>query len=391
MRRLNRMFTRARGIDARLIDALVAAALLAATVTDAFTGRHHHGVLVVLGAVVVSATVAWRRRAPALATLSAVGGIVLYGRTSGQSQLTFEPVAVLLDYYMLGRVPGTRRNLLDAGLLALAVAGVVLTPGNPAPIDVAATWALFVVIPFAAGRAVASRSALNRELRASADRLEREQEERALRAAAEERNRIARELHDVVAHSVSVMVIQTAAARRVAGEDPDAAREALSSVEACGRDALIEMRRMVGVLRRGDIELAAPAPGLSHLPALAERARAAGLPVELRVEGEPLAVPPGLDLVAYRVVQEALTNAIKHAGPARARVHVKFTPDLLELDVSDTGGGPANPDVHAGGGHGLVGMRERITLYGGELYVGRGRGGGFRVQARLPLREAVMV
>ncbi len=390
MRKLNGLFTRARAMDPRAVDVLVAGALAIAAAVDAVAGKHHHGVLVVLGAVAVPSTVAWRRRAPALATLVALGAIVLYGRSSASKQMTFEPIAVLLDFYMLGRIPGQRRIYLDAALLALAVVAIMLTPGSGSVVDLAGTWALFVVVPFAAGRAVSSRSALTRELRADADRLEREQEEQARRAAAEERTRIARELHDVVAHSVSVMVIQTAAARRVARDDPDAAREALRLVEGCGRDALVEMRRMVGVLRRGDVQLAGPAPGLSHLPELVERARAAGLPVELRIEGERGAMSPGLDLVAYRVVQEALTNALKHAGPARARVHVTFTPELLELDVSDTGRGPV-AEGSSDGGHGLVGMRERLALYGGELHVGRRRGGGFHVRARVPLREPVTV
>jgi signal transduction histidine kinase len=259
--------------------------------------------------------------------------------------------------------------------------------------DVAASWSLFAAVPFAAGRAIGSRVALSAELRADARRLEREQEERARRAAADERNRIARELHDVVAHSVSVMVIQTQAARRVAKSDREAAGAALRTVQACGRDALTEMRRMIGVLRHGDAELAgATAPAISQLGALVARARAAGLPVELRIEGEPRDLSPGLELVAFRIVQEALTNAIKHAGPARARVAVAFAPEALELEISDTGRGPASALGEASTpavGHGLVGMRERVNLYGGELQTGRARGGGFRVWARVPLLEKV--
>jgi signal transduction histidine kinase len=233
--------------------------------------------------------------------------------------------------------------------------------------------------------------ALTRELRANAQRLEREQQERARHAAAEERNRIARELHDVVAHGVSVMVIQTQAARRVAAGDREAARDALSSVQGCGRDALMEMRRMIGVLRHGDEQLAgSTAPALSQLGGLVAQARAAGLPVELRIDGEARDLSPGLDLVAFRVVQEALTNAIKHAGPARALVRVTFTPCAVELEISDTGRGPALPDGDTDATRqGLVGMRERLVLYGGELETGRARGGGFKVRARIPLPETV--
>jgi signal transduction histidine kinase len=328
--------------------------------------------------------------------MTAVGvvSVTLYGVSSHGAHETFPSIeiAAVLDYYMLGRVSVQRgRPELDAVLLAAAVAVLVIVPGRPRVIDVASTWTLVVGVPFAVGRTIGSRAALTRELRANAQRLEREQQERARRAAAEERNRIARELHDVVAHGVSVMVIQTQAARRVAGNDREAARAALSSVQTCGRDALMEMRRMIGVLRHGEEELAgASAPALSQLGALVARARAAGLPVELRIDGEPRDLTPGLDLVVFRVVQEALTNAIKHAGPARALVTVTFTTAALELEISDTGRGPALADGDTdAAGQGLVGMRERLVLYGGELQTGRARGGGFKVRARIPLPETV--
>jgi signal transduction histidine kinase len=306
--------------------------------------------------------------------------------------MPIESIAAALDYYMLGRLSIQRRRPeVDAVLLGAAVAAIVIIPGNPGLIRVATTWTSAVGVPFAVGRAVGSRAALTRELQANAQRLEREQEERARHAAAEERNRIARELHDVVAHSVSVMVIQTQAARRVAAGDPEAARDALRSVQSCGRDALMEMRRMIGVLRHGDEQLAgATAPALSQLGVLVARARAAGLPVDLRIDGEARDLSPGLDLVAFRVVQEALTNAIKHAGPARALVRVTFTTGALELEICDTGRGPAPTDGETDAtGQGLVGMRERLVLYGGELQTGRARGGGFKVRARIPLPESV--
>jgi signal transduction histidine kinase len=393
VRRLENLLTRARGIDPRAVDAAVAVALVAGAVAVAAAGKHH-GPLTLLAAAAACATVAWRRRAPAAATAVGVVSITVAGVSTHGAHGTFPPVsiAVVLDYYMLGRLSIQRgRPEVDAGLLVAAVAAIVIIPGVPGVSHVAGIWAQYVGVPFVAGRVVGSRAALTRELRANAQRLEREQRERARHAAAEERNRIARELHDVVAHSVSVMVIQTQAAREVAARDREAARDALSSVQRCGRDALMEMRRMIGVLRHGDEELAgATAPALSQLGALAERARAAGLPVELRIDGEPRELTPGLDLVAFRVVQEALTNAIKHAGPARALVRVTFATGTLELEISDTGRGPAladgDPDAT---GQGLVGMRERLVLYGGELQTGRARGGGFRIRARIPLRETV--
>ena len=391
MKSLERLLTRASNADPRAVDIAVAVVLtVGSLITTA--ASNHHGPIALLSAAALCATVAWRRQAPAVTTLVAVVAITIYEQAGASKSMTLEPLAALLNFYMLGRLPrdGARR-WVDAGLLALAIGAITLSPGNSHVIDVLGTWGLFVVLPFAAGRAIASRTALTSELRANAERLEREQEERARRAAAEERNRIARELHDVVAHSVSVMVIQTQAARRVAGADRDAAREALRSVEACGREALSELRRMMGTVRHGDTELAGTAaPGLSQLDGLVARARAAGLPVELRVEGERHELSPGVDLVAYRVVQEALTNTIKHAGPARARVILTFGRESLELEITDTGRGPEAADDHDdAGGHGLLGMRERLALFGGELHTGKGRAGGFEVRARIPISEAV--
>jgi signal transduction histidine kinase len=393
VRRLENLLTRTRGIDARAVDAVVAVALVAAAVAAAAAGKHH-GPLTLLAAAATCATVAWRRQAPAAMTAVAVVSVTVYGLGSHAPHARFPPteIAAVLDYYMLGRLSVERgRPEVDVVLLGAAVGAIVIIMGNAGLDRVATTWTAAVGVPFVAGRVVGSRVALTRELRANAQRLEREQQERARQAAAEERNRIARELHDVVAHSVSVMVIQTQAARRVAAGDREAARDALSSVQSCGRDALTEMRRMIGVLRHGDEELAgATAPALSQLGALVARARAAGLPVELRIDGEPRELTPGLNLVVFRVVQEALTNAIKHAGPARAVVTVTFTTGALELEVSDTGRGPAPAHGYTDvAGQGLVGMRERLVLYGGELQTGRARGGGFRVRAHIPLREAV--
>jgi signal transduction histidine kinase len=385
--------TRARGIDPRAQDAVVAVALVAGAVAVAAAGKHH-GPLTLLATAAACATVAWRRQAPAAATAVAVVSITVAGVSSHglHQRFPLTGIAAVLDYYMLGRLSVQRgRPEVDAGLLVAAFGAIVITPGIPGVTRVAGIWAQYVGVPFVAGRVVGSRAALTLELRANAQRLEREQQERARHAAAEERNRIARELHDVVAHSVSVMVIQTQAARRVATGDREAARAALTSVQSCGRDALMEMRRMIGVLRHGDEELAgATAPALSQLGALVARARAAGLPVELRIDGEPRELTPGLNLVAFRVVQEALTNAIKHAGPASALVRVIFTTGALELEVSDTGRGPAPAHGYTDApGQGLVGMRERLVLYGGELQTGRARGGGFRVRARIPLPETV--
>jgi signal transduction histidine kinase len=221
------------------------------------------------------------------------------------------------------------------------------------------------------------------EAKERAARAEREREERARAAVAEERARIARELHDVVGHSVSVMTVQASGVRRLLRPDQEREREALLVVERTGREALAEMRRMVGVLRRPEEAPAlAPQPSLDHLSRLVDQAREAGLPVELRIEGEASQLPAGVDLTAYRLVQEGLTNVVKHAQATRAEVLVDYGDSYVEVTVRDDGRGVGNGD---GGGHGLVGMRERVSVYGGELDAGPQPGGGYRLRAKLPL------
>ena len=216
-------------------------------------------------------------------------------------------------------------------------------------------------------------------------RLAREREERGRAAIAAERRRIARDLHDVIAHSVGVMTIQAGAARLLLDADPERARDPLRAVEETGRDALGELRRLLDVLPLERQEAAlAPQPGLATLPELVARVRTAGLPVELAVEGETPTLAPGVELAAYRIVQEALTNARKHAGPARARVSVRCRDESLELEIANDGRPAPQPGSR---GHGLVGMRERAALYGGDLEAGPQQGGGFLVRARLPVNE----
>ncbi len=216
-------------------------------------------------------------------------------------------------------------------------------------------------------------------------RVEQELELRqvAEQAAAEERARIARELHDVVAHSVSVMVVQASGVRRLLKEEQHRERDALLSVEQIGRQALTEMRRMLGVMRTADGELPslAPQPGLQHLERLVAHVEEAGLPVTLRIEGRRPELAPGIDLSAYRIVQEGLTNALKHSRGGHAEVIVRYHEDSVQLEIIDDGLG-ANGD---GPGHGLVGMRERVALYGGKLDAGPRDGGGFVLRAELPV------
>jgi len=216
-----------------------------------------------------------------------------------------------------------------------------------------------------------------------AARIEREREQRMRAAVEAERARIARDLHDVIAHSVSVMTVRAEEARLLVGEAPERAREPLVSVEETGREALAELRRLLGILRMEDGEATlVPQPGMADLGALIVRVRQAGLPVELHVEGGPEDLPPGIDLAAYRIVQEALANALEHAGRAQARVTVRYGGGALELEIADDGArGRDNGGIRGG----LVAVQERVSVYGGELEAGPRTGGGYAVRAHLPL------
>jgi signal transduction histidine kinase len=276
-----------------------------------------------------------------------------------------------------------------------AIAGIVLAIGVEALvayrdplknlsafIATCIVFGLIWTVAFALGRKFEEAD----EAKKRAALAEREREERARTAVTEERARIARELHDVVGHSVSVMTVQASAVRRLLRPEQTREREALLIVERMGREALAEMRRMVGVLRRPEEGPAlAPQPSLEHVMRLVEQARESGLSVELRVEGDPQPLPAGVDLTAYRLVQEGLTNALKHARAKRAQVVVCYGEGDLEVLVSDDGRGAGSGD---GGGHGLIGMRERVAVFGGELEAGPRAEGGYRLWARLPVVPA---
>lgn len=254
--------------------------------------------------------------------------------------------------------------------------------------DVAFAYLMYGTV-WLVGDNLKTRRANVAALRERAERAEHDRREEARRAAEEERARIAREMHDVVAHSMSVMVVQASGARRVLGRDPERAEHALQQIEETGREALTEMRRLLGVLREGDDGTPGrdPQPSLDRLDDLVEECRAAGVPVVLRREGEPRPLPPGVDLAAFRIVQEALTNVRRHAGPASAGVTITYGDTGVEVEVADDGRGLGadRPDGDGGTGHGLVGMRERAALYGGTVRAGPRPGGGFAVRALLPL------
>ncbi len=356
-------------------------------VVGASAGALGAGPLTPVSAVLILAQtlpLAVRRRHPALVLLVTGVGITLYstlGYVEGGGSM-----GVLIALYTVAAHSDRRTATIAAILTAL---GVLFTFANYVGREPRiAESMLGVYVEYSAawlfGTYLQGRRQDLRTLQERAERLEREREERARLAVAEERARIARELHDVVAHHVSVMVVQAGAARRVAASDPSSARAAMAAVELAGRTALAEMRRMLEVLREEEPDLE-PEPSLDEVESLVARVRAAGLPVELHVEGERGDVPPGVDLAAYRIVQEALTNVVKHAGPTTATIRIGYAPDRVEVEVTDDGRGAA---AHLGvepGGRGLVGMRERAMLYGGTMEAGPRAAGGYRVHAAFPV------
>jgi signal transduction histidine kinase len=331
--------------------------------------------IAVPAALLMTLPLMWRRRAP-LAVAAVVTGAWIAESLLDDSPQPVQSTLLGLVVAIYSVAAYSERGRALAGL-ALGLGAILASePGD-----------LIVMGPFLVGVWLAGRLFRDRErlavtLQSRTDALEREQEEAARLAIAEERARIARELHDVVAHSVSVMVVEAGAERLALGDERGSTREALLSIEKTGRQALAEMRRLLGMLREQDDDVSrAPQPSLTHIEALVARVREAGLPVDLQIEGRPVSLPPGVDVSAYRIVQEALTNALRHAGPARARVVVRYGDGDVELEVADDGRGADNGSP---AGHGLVGMRERVTLYGGELRAGGGPGGGYVVRARLP-------
>jgi signal transduction histidine kinase len=332
------------------------------------------------GAVVLGLAAARRVRAPlvllGLMLGVAIAAAALSMRESGPIGLF---VLMLLAVYSAAAHTSGRGTLV-AGAMVLAIYVIDLVVIDPAGITAEGVifYTLLYGAPWVAGRAI-------RKQRLKDSELEREKA-RAFAAIVEERARIARELHDVVAHSISVMVLQARGGRKVLETDPADARDAFGTIERTGQQALDEMRRLLGMLRRSDEELAlTPQPSLRELGRLVEQVRAAGLPVQVTVEGEPRELPPGVDLSAFRIVQEALTNVLKHAGPARARVVLRYGADNFELEIADDGTGTG---YRSGGGYGLVGMRERVSVYGGELEAGREPEGGYTLRVRLPIGSA---
>jgi signal transduction histidine kinase len=332
-------------------------------------------------ALLMTLPLAFRRRAPFMVAVVVMGALVAEALAVGtaptpDSQL----IGWLLATYTVA-AHCDRRTAALGGALSLA-AGLVWMGFDDF---------LFPLVVFGgawlAGRLVRGRQVHAEALQERTAALEREAEANVRAAAAEERARIARELHDLLSHSVSVMVVQAAAERSALGTERAAPAQALESIEDTGRQALAEMRRLFSLLRSGAPAELAPQPTLAELDALVSKIREAGLPVELQIDGDPTLLPPEVALSAYRIIQEALTNVVKHAGPARASVVVRCACNSVELEVIDDGRGVSG---HSRDGHGLAGMRERVELYGGEFDAGQRNGGGFVVRARLPLTSTAV-
>jgi len=382
-----------RSLDRTVADLLLAAAVtLSAAVQVAWGPQYgsmrEPGWLSVLFILLENAPLAWRRRAP-VAVLAATAGATSVAAVlavpSGQG------IAVLIALYTVAANCGRGRSIsafviVTCWFTALSLTGIWFAPQDIG-VDSVIGNLLFFTSAWILGDNLRTRRAYTRELEDRAVRLEQAREADARAAAAAERGRIARELHDVVAHHVSVIAVQAGAARRVAARRPDSARDALAAIEATARQAGVELRRLLGVLRKGEDGKGplAPQPRLDELTQLVNQARAAGLEVELKAEGTRRPLPAGVHLSAYRIVQEALTNTIKHANASAATVRVRYGATELELEVVDNGRGVVDASELATGGHGLVGMHERVDLFGGELTIGPRHGGGFRVRARLPL------
>ncbi len=343
-----------------------------------------------LGYLACAAALLWRRPFPlaVLAWIVTVSSLQYLAVGASEGLGAFLPL--LIAFYSVGRYADIRALVAAGPLAALGLAVHELR--DPAYHFGGSTVTFWVILAAAwpLGRAFRRRQHAQEALSDRAEALERDREQRARAAVAAERARIARELHDVVGHAVSLVVLQAVAGLGLLDKnDATQARIRLTTIEATARQALAEMRRLLELLDSDDAEgtdgpeeMLRPTPGLGRLEALSGQVKDSGLPVELTVSGDLAGLPPGLDLAAYRIVQEALTNTIKHAGPAQARVTVCRTEETLEIQVIDDGKGGTALDR---GGRGVPGMRQRARLYGGELQVGPQPGGGFLVHALLPI------
>jgi signal transduction histidine kinase len=347
----------------------------------------HYGPDAATAVVTLAATSALvlRRRAPLVAVCAVAAAVAVPELVSRLTiQLWGDFLPLLVAAYSVARHRSGRQAAAGIVVAVAALAAVELrVPVSGGVSNIPFIWVPFVVV-CSAGRLLRARELAHTQIKTRAERLASERDETVRAAVLEERARIARELHDIVAHSVSVMVVQAGAAEDLIDRDPERARVPLLSIQETGAHAIAELSRMLGLLRDEHSEpMLAPQPGTSEIAELVEQMAELGLSVELRVEGTPRALPPGVELAAFRVVQEALTNTLKHASRASSKVLLRYGKSELDLEVVDDGPAPSTNGV----GHGLIGMRERVALYDGAIEAGPRAEGGFGVRVRLPLAE----
>jgi signal transduction histidine kinase len=370
-------------------DALLAAAVTVmvlvdlASPTDA-VGVRPTDVLAVLLSLLQTLPLAFRRRAPLLTFILIIVGVCSYYALG--YEVTDGTLATFVGVYTVAAYEDRRRSLVGLGLLAFGMTWYWLTRAEPFDPTTPIWIGILGLLSWGLGEYVRTRRAYTAEVEALAERLDRARALEARQAAWQERARLARELHDVIGHTVNVMVIQAGAGRRTLASDRGLAERAFQTIESTGREALDELDRLLGILRTEEDEPdLPPQPGLDQLRALAGRFEDAGLPVEITIEGDEVALPRSLDQSAYRIIQEALTNALRHAGGTIAHVAVRYRNDRLELEVANDGRDNRRPQNHPGGGRGLIGIRERVALFGGELEAGPKAEGGFVVRCGFPL------
>ncbi|HLL69679.1 MAG TPA: sensor histidine kinase [Micromonosporaceae bacterium] len=396
-----RLRDRWRSIDRRSLDVLAALALFAFMAVELALahrefGQHASTALAYLLAAAITLPFAVHRRHPVAVVAVSTWAVVVYALGHFSA---FPGYGLFVLVFGVALHSGRRVSAAALGAVLFAMSFALSQ--QPAGVVTGSTWIstlLAVAVAWLSGENIRSRRLRLAVLEERARRLEYDREERARQAVSEERLRIARELHDVVAHSMSVIAIQAGVANHVIDSRPELARQALATVETHTRSALVEMRRLLGVLRQGDETAASltPAPGLALVPGLVRQMEEAGLQVDLRMDGGPDGIPDGVELSAYRIVQEGLTNVLRHGGP-NAVVTIGYLPGAVQIEIVDDGAPPGAarsvPDRVAGGatGHGLIGMRERAAVFGGTLVAEPVQGGGFRVAAVLPYAPAASV
>ena len=388
--RVSQAGARLRNLNLWAVDALLATIFVVLAIVGHVSATGNSGVvyhdtsaLSVLLTLVVAVPYYFRRHAPLAVMLVSEIGVVLL--TVWEYQTAAAPSILLVGTYTVAAWAPRRDRLIGAAALAtgLIIVAVVGIPGS-SNVDAAFNFAIFTAA-YLFGSTMRNRRLYGEQLEQRAAQLEKDRDEEARRAVAEERLRIAQELHDVVAHSMGVIAVQAGVGAHVIDTDPAEAKKSLEAISQTSRTTLTEIRRLLGVLRDDDGASYTPAPGLADLDRLVRDVENAGVEVEVKREGAQTELPPGVDFTAYRIVQEALTNVLKHAGPARATVTIAYEPGAVSLDVVDDGRGVNGRTVP--GGHGLVGMRERVAVYGGSFAAGPRTGGGFGVSVHLPYEQ----